>query len=134
MKVNGPDGEERIFEKDETVRPETSMEALGGLKTVFGTKVITAGNSSPITDGASAILIMSGAKAKELGVSPRARVVTNAVAGADAVMMLTGPIPATERVLASRSETPRHRRSRDQRGICIVPWRGDGNTILTGKR
>jgi acetyl-CoA acetyltransferase family protein len=97
--VKGPDGEERLLTQDECVRPETSMEALAGLKTVFGTKVITAGNSSPITDGASAILLVSGRKAKELGLKPRARVVACTVAGADPVMMLTGPIPATRKVL-----------------------------------
>ena len=99
VKIKGTDGEERLFTRDESVRPETSMEALAGLKTVFGTKVITAGNSSPITDGASAILLVSGRKAQELGVEPRARIVASAVAGADPVMMLTGPIPATRKVL-----------------------------------
>jgi acetyl-CoA acyltransferase len=99
VKIKGPDGEERLFARDEAVRPETSMEALAGLKTVFGTKVITAGNSSPITDGASAILLVSGRKAQELGLKPRARIVASAVAGADPVMMLTGPIPATSKVL-----------------------------------
>ncbi len=89
----------RLLTRDEAVRPETSMEALAGLKTVFGTKVITAGNSSPITDGASAILLVSGRKAQELGLKPRARIVASAVAGADPVMMLTGPIPATRKVL-----------------------------------
>ncbi len=99
VRIKGTDGEERLFTRDESVRPETSMEALAGLKTVFGTKVITAGNSSPITDGASAILLVSGRKAQELGVEPRARIVASAVAGADPVMMLTGPIPATRKVL-----------------------------------
>ena len=99
VKIKGPDGEERLLTRDEAVRPETSMEALAGLKTVFGTKVITAGNSSPITDGASAILLVSGRKAQELGLKPRARIVASAVAGADPVMMLTGPIPATRKVL-----------------------------------
>lgn len=99
VKIKGPDGEERSLTRDEAVRPETSMEALAGLKTVFGTKVITAGNSSPITDGASAILLVSGRKAQELGLKPRARIVASAVAGADPVMMLTGPIPATRKVL-----------------------------------
>lgn len=99
VKIKSPDGEEKLFTRDETIRPETSMEALAGLKTVFGTKVITAGNSSPITDGASAILLVSGRKAKELGLKPRARIVASAVAGADPVMMLTGPIPATRKIL-----------------------------------
>ncbi|MGB6067684.1 MAG: thiolase family protein [Desulfomonilaceae bacterium] len=99
VRIKGPDGEERMLTRDETVRPDTSMEALAALKTVFGTKVITAGNSSPITDGASAILIVSGRKVKELGLKPRAKIVASAVAGADPVMMLTGPIPATRKVL-----------------------------------
>jgi len=99
VKIKGPDGQEKLFTQDETVRPDSSMEALAGLKTAFGTKVITAGNSSPITDGTSAILLMSGRKAQELGLKPRARVVVSTVAGADAVMMLTGPIPATQKVL-----------------------------------
>jgi acetyl-CoA acyltransferase len=97
--VKDPDGQETLLRRDETVRPETSVEALGGLKTVFGTKVITAGNSSPISDGASAVLIMSGRKTRELGLTPRARIPASAVAGADPVMMLTGPIPATKKVL-----------------------------------
>jgi acetyl-CoA acyltransferase len=99
VSIKSPDAKERLFTKDETVRPETSMEALASLKTVFDTKIITAGNSSPITDGASAILLMSGRKVKELGLKPRARIVTSAVAGADPVMMLTGPIQATHKVL-----------------------------------
>jgi acetyl-CoA acetyltransferase family protein len=99
MKVTGPDGTEHVFDRDETIRPGTTMETLAGLKTVFGTKVLTAGNSSPITDGASAVLLMSERKVKELGLTPRARIVGNAVAGADPVMMLTGPIPATAKVL-----------------------------------
>ncbi|HMK36112.1 MAG TPA: thiolase family protein [Desulfomonilaceae bacterium] len=97
--LKGSEGQDILFDADETVRPATTMEALAGLKTVFGTKVITAGNSSPISDGASAVLLMSGKKAKELGIRPRARIITSAVAGADAVLMLTGPIPATSKVL-----------------------------------
>jgi acetyl-CoA acyltransferase len=99
IRLKGSDGADIVFDKDETVRPGTTMESLAGLKTAFGTKVITAGNSSPISDGASAVLLMSGKKAKELGIQPRARIVTSAVAGADAVLMLTGPIPATKKVL-----------------------------------
>ena len=62
VKIKGPDGEERLLTRDEAVRPETSMEALAGLKTVFGTKVITAGNSSPITDGASPYCLCRAAR------------------------------------------------------------------------
>ncbi|MEW6140775.1 MAG: thiolase family protein [Thermodesulfobacteriota bacterium] len=97
--VKGEHGEDRVFDRDETIRPETSLEALAALKTVFGTKVITAGNSSPISDGASAMLLMSSRKARELGIKPRAVIRATAVAGADPVLMLTGPIPATEKVL-----------------------------------
>jgi acetyl-CoA acetyltransferase family protein len=99
IKITDTNGGERLHVRDETIRPETSMEALAGLKTVFGTQVITAGNSSPISDGASAVLMVSESKAKELGLSPRARIVCNSVAGADPVLMLTGPIPATAKVL-----------------------------------
>ena len=99
VKIRESDGTERVFEKDETIRPETSMEILANLKPVFGTKMMTAGNSSPISDGSSAVLLMSSRKVKELGLKPRARIVTSTVAGADPVMMLTGPIPATTKVM-----------------------------------
>jgi acetyl-CoA acyltransferase len=91
---------------DEGIR-ETSMEALAQLKPAFkpdGGKV-TAGNSSQITDGASAALIMSEAKADALGLRPRARFHAFALAGVDPVTMLTGPIPATEKVLAKAGLT-----------------------------
>jgi acetyl-CoA acyltransferase len=97
--VTLPEGQTIFFDKDETIRGDTSMEKLASLKPVFGTQIITAGNASPITDGASAVLLMSLGKARELGIAPRARVVTCAVAGADPVIMLTGPIPATQKVL-----------------------------------
>jgi acetyl-CoA acyltransferase len=89
-----------IFAADEGVRPDTSMEALAGLKPPFkeGGKV-TAGNSSQITDGSSAVLIMSEEKAKQLGLTPRARFHAFALAGVDPVTMLTGPIPATAKIL-----------------------------------
>lgn len=99
LEVTLPDGQMRFFDTDETIRPDTSMEKLASLKPVFGTQIITAGNASPITDGASAILLMTLQKANELGIKPRARLVTCSVAGADPVIMLTGPIPATQKVL-----------------------------------
>ncbi|MCB1153193.1 thiolase family protein, partial [bacterium] len=99
LEVEDGEGGKRVHKTDETIRPDTSMEKLAGLKTVFGTKMITAGNSSPISDGASAVLMMSGDKVKELGVKPLARFVGSAVTGADPVLMLTGPIRATELVL-----------------------------------
>jgi acetyl-CoA acyltransferase len=88
------------FARDEGIRPDSSVETLANLKPAFkpdGT--VTAGNSSQITDGASALLIMSEDKANELGLTPRARFHAFALAGVDPVMMLTGPIPATTKVL-----------------------------------
>ncbi|MDE0546586.1 thiolase family protein [Microbacterium sp. C7(2022)] len=95
---------------DETVRPGTTVEKLGGLPTVFRTDelaerfpevgwAITPGNSSPLTDAASAALIMSEEMANRLGLTPRARFHSFAVVGDDPLMMLTGPIPATHRIL-----------------------------------
>jgi acetyl-CoA acetyltransferase family protein len=84
---------------DEGIR-ESSLEALANLKPAFKADGrITAGNSSQITDGAAAVLIMSEEKAAALGLRPRARFVDFAVAAADPVLMLTAPIPATEKVL-----------------------------------
>jgi acetyl-CoA acyltransferase len=85
---------------DEGIR-ESSLERLSQLKPAFlPDGKVTAGNSSQITDGASAVLVMSEERAAELGLRPRARFVDFAVTGVDPVMMLTGPIPATEQVLA----------------------------------
>jgi acetyl-CoA acyltransferase len=93
-----PTGE--ILSTDEGIRADTTVEGLAKLKTVFKEDgKIHAGNSSQITDGASAVLIMSEDKAKELGYKPRARFVAFALAGVDPVTMLTGPIPATTKVL-----------------------------------
>ena len=86
---------------DEGIRPDSSVETLANLKPAFkpeGGK-ITAGNSSQITDGASAVLIMSEEKASALGLRPRARFHAFALAGVDPITMLTGPIPATTAVL-----------------------------------
>ena len=86
---------------DEGIRPDSTVEALAKLKPAFkpeGGK-ITAGNSSQITDGSSAVLIMSEEKASELGLRPRARFHAFALAGVDPITMLTGPIPATTAVL-----------------------------------
>jgi acetyl-CoA acetyltransferase family protein len=92
---------DELVTSDEGIRPDTTVETLANLKPAFrkdGGK-ITAGNSSQITDGASAALIMSEEKARELGLRPRARFHTFALAGVDPVMMLTGPIPSTAKVL-----------------------------------
>ncbi len=99
ISVTTEDGE-KMFSADEGIRPDSSVEKLANLKPAFKPDgVITAGNSSQITDGAAALLIMSEEKANELGLKPRARFHTFALAGVDPVMMLTGPIPATTKVL-----------------------------------
>jgi acetyl-CoA acyltransferase len=88
------------IETDQGIRPETTVEKLATLKPAFeGLELLTAGNSSQITDGAAAVLIASRQKAEELGLRPRARFVQFTQVGSDPVMMLTGPIPATRRVL-----------------------------------
>lgn len=93
-----PTGE--MMTRDEGIRPGTTTEKLAGLKTPFDPDgVITAGNSSQITDGAAALLIMERSKAEQLGLRPRARFHTFALAGVDPVIMLTGPIPATTKAL-----------------------------------
>jgi len=93
------DGSERMA-VDEGIRPDSSLETLGKLKPAFKADgVVTAANSSQITDGAAAVLIMSEEKANSLGLVPRARFHAFALAGVDPVMMLTGPIPATTKVL-----------------------------------
>jgi acetyl-CoA acyltransferase len=100
-----------VVDQDETIRPDTTAEKLGKLRPSFETPEmterfpeinwsITAGNSSQLADGASAVLIMSESRARELRLIPRARFHSFAVAGDDPITMLTGPIPATEKVLA----------------------------------
>jgi acetyl-CoA acyltransferase len=97
--VTLPDG--TVVSQDEGIRPGTTTEVLSGLKTVFKPDggVITAGNASQISDGSAALLMMTAEKAQELGLTPLARVHTAVLAGADPVMMLTAPIPATEKAL-----------------------------------
>jgi acetyl-CoA acyltransferase len=100
LPVLGADGE--MMSVDEGLR-DTTMESLGNLKPSFRAEEdggrVTAGNSSQITDGASALLIMSEEKAAALGLTPRARFVNFSLAGADPRLMLTAPIPATAKVL-----------------------------------
>jgi acetyl-CoA acyltransferase len=86
---------------DQGIRPDTTLEALAQLKPAFRPDdgKVTAGNSSQISDGAAAVLLMSADKAAELGVTPRARIVDQTTVGVDPVMMLTGPIPATRKLL-----------------------------------
>ena len=91
---------DELLTRDEGIRPGTTVETLANLKPAFKPDgKVTAGNSSQITDGASAVLIMSEERAAALGYTPRARFHTFALAGVDPVFMLTGPIPATSRVL-----------------------------------
>jgi acetyl-CoA acetyltransferase family protein len=109
--VTNGDGSEITISTDETVRPSTTVEGLAELKPAFESEemserfgeirwLITAGNSSQLTDGASALLIMSAERAGQLGLTPRARFHAFAVASDDPITMLTGPLPATEKVLA----------------------------------
>ena len=94
------DGTNERMTVDEGFRREASMEAMAGLKPVFKADgKVTAGNSSQISDGAAAVLIMSEDKAEELDLEPMARFKAFALAGADPIMMLTAPIPATQKVL-----------------------------------
>lgn len=91
-----------LVERDETIRPDTTAEILATLKPVFNPKggTVTAGTSSQITDGASAMLVMSAERAKELGVEPVARILSTAVVGVDPSIMGYGPVPATRKALA----------------------------------
>jgi len=92
--------EDRVLTADEGIRPGSSVESLANLKPAFTPEgQVTAGNSSQISDGASAMLIMSAEKAAALGLRPRARLHTLSVVGVDPITMLTGPIPATAKAL-----------------------------------
>jgi acetyl-CoA acyltransferase len=99
--VDSPTGK-RQFDADEGIRRDTSLEALAALKPAFLADVgtVTAGNSSQLSDGAGAVLVMSEERATALGLTPRARFASFAVAGADPLLMLTATIPATTSVLA----------------------------------
>jgi acetyl-CoA acyltransferase len=89
-----------IISTDQGIRPGTNLEGLAALKTPFQEGgVVTAGNASQISDGAAALLITTSERAAELGLTPLARFHTFALAGVDPVIMLTGPIPATQKVL-----------------------------------
>ena len=98
--VKNEDGTTSIFEQDEGIRSDTSLEKLASLKPAFKPDgLITAGNSSQISDGAAAVLIMERTTAERLGLKPRARFVSFALAGDNPILMLTAPIPATFKVL-----------------------------------
>jgi acetyl-CoA acyltransferase len=95
MSVNG-----ETYVTDQGIRPDTSLEKLAELKPAFKEDgKITAGNSSQISDGAAAVLLMTREKADALGLKPRARIVDQTTVGVDPVIMLTGPIPATRKLL-----------------------------------
>jgi len=115
-----------LLERDEFIKPRTTLEGLGSLKLAFDAlgamgfdavalarypqverirHVHTAGNSSGIVDGAAAVLIGSEAKGREMGLTPRGRVVATALSGADPTIMLTGPMPATRKALAKAGLT-----------------------------
>ncbi len=109
--VAGADGQPRVITADETIRPNATEEALAGLQPAFRADPaadrfphvqwsVTAGNSSPLTDGASAVLIASPRAVERYGLSARGRVHTLAVAGADPQLMLTAVVPAVRRVMA----------------------------------
>ncbi|MFC4258929.1 acetyl-CoA C-acyltransferase FadA [Marinobacter lacisalsi] len=91
----------KLIEDDETIRPETTAESLGQLKPAFDPKqgTVTAGTSSQLTDGASAMLMMSAEKAQDLGLTPIAKIRGMAVAGVDPAIMGYGPVPATKKAL-----------------------------------
>jgi len=111
VKVTGPEGEQVLLDYDEGIRMEPDRDKMRTLQPAFQSPAfeemfpgqlhwtVTAGNSSQISDGASAVLIASAEKAKELGVTPRARFLSFALAGDSPILMLTAPIPATRRVL-----------------------------------
>jgi acetyl-CoA acyltransferase len=99
ISMNG-NGHHEVFDRDEGIRANANYEATSALKPAFNPEHnITAGNSSQISDGAAAVLLMSLDKAKELGLKPRARIRAQAVVGTDPVLMLEGPIPGTAAVL-----------------------------------
>jgi acetyl-CoA acetyltransferase family protein len=93
--VNG-----NVYATDQGIRPDTSLQKLAELKPAFKEDgKITAGNSSQISDGAAAVLLMERGKAESLGLKPRAKIVDQTTVGVDPVIMLTGPIPATKKLL-----------------------------------
>jgi acetyl-CoA C-acetyltransferase len=106
VSVPNEDGTSKVVKVDEGPREDTTLEALSGLKTVFKEDgKITAGNASQMSDGASAVLLMSREKANQLGLVPKARIVARSVVGSDPTLMLTGPIAATKKVLEKANLT-----------------------------
>lgn len=106
LRVAGPEGDHITFKTDEGPRRGSTLEKLRSLKPAFREDgVVTAATSSQISDGAAAVLIGSKEKAKQLGLKPRAKFRSMALAGVDPTIMLTGPIPATQKVLAKAGLT-----------------------------
>ena len=106
VEVKNEDGTTAMFDQDEGIRADTSLEKLASLKPAFKPDgLITAGNSSQISDGAAAVLIMERETAERLGLRPRARFVAFSVAGDNPILMLTAPIPATYKVLKKAGMT-----------------------------
>ena len=116
IETSTPEGGVQLMRHDETIRPSTTVEILAGLPPAFYSPEmadrfpelnweVTAGNSSPINDGASALLLVSEERARSLGLRPRARVHALAVAANDPILMLTAIIPATEKVVRSAGLT-----------------------------
>ncbi len=104
--VKGPRGQESLFERDEAPRADTTLEALSKLPPVFKQDgSVGAGNSSAITDGAAAIVVLAEERAAELGVTPMARIVAWASAGVDAAEMGLGPVPAIRKLFAATGLT-----------------------------
>jgi len=111
LKVTGPEGEQILLDYDEGIRMEPNREKMNDLKPAFQSEAfeqlfpgqlhwtVTAGNSSQISDGASAVLIASREKAEQLGLTPRARFLSFSLAGDSPILMLTAPIPATRKAL-----------------------------------
>jgi len=100
LKITNDNNEQITFETDEGPRRDTSVEVLSSLKPVFKEKgKITAGNASQMSDGASAVLLMSGKMVQQLGIKPQAKIIARTVVGSDPTLMLTGPIAATRQVL-----------------------------------
>ena len=111
LKVTGPEGEQVLLDYDEGIRMEPNRERMNDLRPAFENAAmedvfpgqlhwtVTAGNSSQISDGASSVIIASREKAEQLGLTPRARFVSFSLAGDSPILMLTGPIPATRKVL-----------------------------------
>lgn len=103
--INKKTKEEILHDKDEGIRPGTNFESLQKLKTLKADGRITAATSSQICDGASAVLICNEQGLKKLGLMPRAKIISMALAGTDPVMMLYGPVPATKRALSQVNMT-----------------------------